>query len=80
MVDDTDLIVEKTLTGTADASREHRQSASMFLCWPGNMLDAAKDDERLPELIEALAKMFARWESRGRENANPPPTVGGMEE
>lgn len=45
---------------------QHRQAASMFLCWPMNVADLCKRDEDLPRAIEAVADFIARWEAKGR--------------
>jgi hypothetical protein len=47
----------------------HRQSASGFLCWPMNMIDLAKRDQDLPQLVDELAKFIARWEAMGANKA-----------
>lgn len=54
--------VEAALRGDEDATAEQRQAASQFLCWPMNMLDLAKQDDKLPDLVVELAKFIARRE------------------
>lgn len=46
-------------------SKLHRQAASMFLCWPMNVLDLCKEDKDLPAAIEKLAAFIAVWEAKG---------------
>lgn len=64
--------VTKTMTGDDEAASRHRLAASMFLCWPGNRLDLAKQDDTLPELVAELAKLLARWEAKGVESERSP--------
>ena len=45
---------------------QHRQSASMFLCWPANVIDLCKTDADLPKAVEAVAVFIASWEEIGR--------------
>jgi hypothetical protein len=58
-----DRLVANSLRGDAEASAEQRQAASMFLCWPMNMIELAKKDETLPEFVAELAKFIARREA-----------------
>lgn len=55
---------------------QHRQAASMFLCWPMNVIDLCKRDEDLPKVIEAVADFIARWEAKGRAAGERRPEDG----
>lgn len=59
----------QALHGDDEATVEQRQAASMFLCWPMNMIELAKKDTDLPKLVVELAKFIARREKLAVEAA-----------
>lgn len=50
----------------------HRQSASMFFCWPTNAIDLCKEDKDLPAAIDKLAAFIAVWEAKGADTLTRP--------
>lgn len=65
MIAELPLPVSREEVARADVQEIHRQAASLFLCWPTNAIDLAKNDSDLPEFIAKLAQFIANWEAKG---------------